>query len=111
MYYTPLVEKPPGYFEVYFAKPIRSKYRNLHSYRSQSQQDILAYSWDDIDRMLEVRDIVETCPSPFHVFLENPLDNGYHLQSICSADKQFNFIDLVDMESGEVSYGLPAEGV
>ena len=48
-----------------------------------TQEDVLAYHWEDADRMFEVRDILAISPEiQFHLFLENPLENGYYLYSI-----------------------------
>ena len=48
-----------------------------------TQEDILTCEWDDLNRMYEVRDMLPSSPElHFHLFLENPLENGYYLFSI-----------------------------
>ena len=62
----------------------KSVYRNSYSFRSGlTQEDIIAYQWDDEYRMFEVRDLIASTPeNQFHLFLENPLEYGYYLYSI-----------------------------
>ena len=79
-----IIEPPLGYFDVYFIGKKKSVYRNSYSFRSGlTQEDILAYHWDDEDRMFEVRDLIATTPeNQFYLYLENPLEYGYYLYSI-----------------------------
>lgn len=73
-----------GYFDVCFMGKKKSFYRNSYSFRSGlTQEDILAYQWDDEERMFEVRELIATSPeNQFYLFLENPLEFEYNLYSI-----------------------------
>ena len=66
-----------GYFDVQFIGKKKSVYMNSYSFRSGlTQEDILAYHWDD-------EDLIATDPeNQFHLFLENPLEYEYYLYSI-----------------------------
>ena len=56
-------DPPVGFFEVQFVGVKKSAYRNEFSFRSgMSQEQILAYDWEDRDRMYEVRDNIATSP-------------------------------------------------
>ena len=54
-------------------------YRNEFSFRSgMSQEEILAYDWDNQDRIYQVRNNTATTPDiQFQPYLENPLEYGY----------------------------------
>lgn len=80
--YNACLENPP--FEVFFTVPKKSKYRKEYSFAcALKQPDILAYTleWDDCAQ-LDVREVIEKCPSPFHLFRDNPLENNCFLHSI-----------------------------
>ena len=54
-----------------------------------TQEDILCSS-EDLDRAYEVRDMLATTPSvQYHLFQENPLENGYALYCIDRDDGNF----------------------
>ena len=80
IYVMYIIDPPFGYFDVQFLDEKKSVYREAYSFMSgMTQEDVLAYHWDDAERMFEVRDILASSPEiQFHLFLENPLENGYY---------------------------------
>lgn len=57
------IDPPEGFFQVYFIEGKKSEYRNQWSFRSNiTQEDILCRSWDDMDRVDEVWDLLATTP-------------------------------------------------
>ena len=74
-----------GHFDVYFIGAKKSMYRDSYSIMSGlSQISILMYHLPDAtERMVEVRDIIDTDPEGTpHLFEENPLQFGFYLHSI-----------------------------
>ena len=82
-------EPIPGYFEVFFVVSRRSLYREAYSFRSgMSQEQVLAYDYDDIERMMNVRDVVETSPDKPHLFHENLLEEDCFLGEIITGERK-----------------------
>lgn len=74
--------QPPGYFEVMFTCPKKSRYRSLYSLRTTTQQAALLGC--DVDR--DTFDALQSCTNQFELFQDNPLDCGCFLQSIDTTD-------------------------
>ena len=74
-----------GYFEVTFVNRKKSLYRQAYSFVSGlTQQQLLSYHFEtDIERMMEVRDVIEASSEcQYFLFEDNPLHNDYYLDRI-----------------------------
>ena len=61
-----------------------------------SQEHILVYDWHDRERMYKVRDNIAITPDiQFQLYLENPLEYGYHLYSIAD-DGIYDYSSLIN---------------
>lgn len=83
--------EPAGYFEVLFYVPKKSKYAPITSFRTMSQQSFL-YEGDMEDpHTFEIRDVVDKNPDKYHLFQENPLNEGCYLHSITCGESKGPF--------------------
>jgi hypothetical protein len=73
---------PPGYFEVQFTMAVASKYRHQHSIRTLNQVEAVAYLWDDDERIMSAREVVDGPSGVYHLLQDNPLDNNFYLKEI-----------------------------
>ena len=87
--------EPAGYFEVLFYVPKRSKYRAITSFRVMNQQNFL-YEGDVEDpHTLEIRHVVDKNPDKYHLFQENPLNEGCYLRSITCGESKGIFMPII----------------
>lgn len=67
----------------------RSLYRKAYSFRSgMTQEAVLAYDYDDVERMMDVRDVVESSPDKLHLFHENLLEEDFFLDQIDTGERK-----------------------
>ncbi len=82
--------EPPGYFEINFYVPKKSKYRPYTSFRTMNQVDYLLDCDVEDNRTSYVQEFVEQNPGRYHLFQDNPLNEGCFLHSIVNKEGKNN---------------------